>query len=599
MSTDNMNIKVKVNGAEKAKGDLGGVNSSIGNMIKNVATATAALYAMKKAFDFGVTLKNFGRDAEETTNKFVTVFSSIEDKAVRTAKTLAGSFGMASTTAMELLGDTGDILVGFGFAEDSALDLSRQINELAVDLASFTNYAGGASGASKALTKAMLGETESAKALGIVLRQGTREFKQSVDILQKNEKMTYNQAMATTLLRDAQAQSGKAAGDFARTQFQLANQERILTEQTKELQEVLGRGLLPTAKTVITDMTSFFGTLITEINLTKEGTLLLREEFLRLGDGETTAKMSAIKDEIVGIKNALEAEKAPGIFMSWKNEMVKLYEFIVNPFKMASDGIIVTVNETAKAIDDLTAGMAGEVWYNFGQDLLAVADFLTVDKDKVEMLQTELNTLSMALYNSGGRWEAYEEWARQFVTTSEDATEAIKAQILSLQELSGLEDTELDMGIPNLIDTDESVIAWNESINAMIAAGWVFIEKNKDVTEGFKVDWQQAAGLMSNMLYEAFDGGFDNIEEQFKNMLKRMMADLLVSGLLSLIPGVGGIGMFGSGGLLGGLGLFGGASEGGGGSPTINVSPPEVNITLGAIGISRAAEQGNIMRNVL
>jgi len=599
MSTDNMNIKVKVNGAEKAKGDLGGVNSSIGNMIKNVATATAALYAMKKAFDFGVTLKNFGRDAEETTNKFVTVFSSIEDKAVRTAKTLAGSFGMASTTAMELLGDTGDILVGFGFAEDSALDLSRQINELAVDLASFTNYAGGASGASKALTKAMLGETESAKALGIVLRQGTREFKQSVDILQKNEKMTYNQAMATTLLRDAQAQSGKAAGDFARTQFQLANQERILTEQTKELQEVLGRGLLPTAKTVITDMTSFFGTLITEINLTKEGTLLLREEFLRLGDGETTAKMSAIKDEIVGIKNALEAEKAPGIFMSWKNEMVKLYEFIVNPFKMASDGIIVTVNETAKAIDDLTAGMAGEVWYNFGQDLLAVADFLTVDKDKVEMLQTELNTLSMALYNSGGRWEAYEEWARQFVTTSEDATEAIKAQILSLQELSGLEDTELDMGIPNLIDTDESVIAWNESINAMIAAGWVFIEKNKDVTEGFKVDWQEAAGLMSNMLYEAFGGNFDNIEEQFKNMLKRMMADLLVSGLLSLIPGVGGIGMFGSGGLLGGLGLFGGASEGGGGSPTINVSPPEVNITLGAIGISRAAEQGNIMRNVL
>ncbi len=246
MADKRLNIKIRTDGAKKAKGALGGVDRSMKTLAKSAVVAAGSFYALKKAFDFTVELKNFARDAEETTNKFKTVFSSMESAATKTAKTLADSFGMAHSTAMELLGDTGDILVGFGFTEKSALELSKKVNELSVDLASFTNYAGGASGASQALTKAILGETESAKSLGIVLRQGTAEFKDSVAALQEAEGMTYNQAMATTLLNDAYKQSTKAIGDFARTQDDLANQERILSERFKELKEDLGTALLPT-----------------------------------------------------------------------------------------------------------------------------------------------------------------------------------------------------------------------------------------------------------------------------------------------------------------------------------------------------------------
>jgi ribosomal protein S8 len=246
MAIKDLLIRLKLKGAKKAKGDLGGVDRSMKTLAKSAVVAAGSFYALKKAFDFTVELKNFARDAEETTNKFKTVFSSMESAATKTAKTLAASFGMAHTTAMELLGDTGDILVGFGFTEESALELSKKVQELSIDLASFTNYAGGASGASQALTKAILGETESAKSLGIVLRQGTAEFKDSVKALQESEGMTYNQAMATTLLNDAYKQSTKAIGDFARTQDDLANQERILSERFKELKEDLGTALLPT-----------------------------------------------------------------------------------------------------------------------------------------------------------------------------------------------------------------------------------------------------------------------------------------------------------------------------------------------------------------
>jgi hypothetical protein len=110
-------------------------------------------------------------DFEETNSKFNTVFSSIQEQAQQTADEFDRSFGLSSLAARQLLSDTGDLLVGFGFTETSALNLSKQVNELAVDLASFTNFSGGAEGASLALTKALLGERESIKQLGIAITE--------------------------------------------------------------------------------------------------------------------------------------------------------------------------------------------------------------------------------------------------------------------------------------------------------------------------------------------------------------------------------------------------------------------------------------------
>lgn len=234
----------QLKGYATKKGKDAGKGFSSG-WVKGMAIATAAFFAFRKALSIATQAKNLARDAEEIKNKFDVVFETIKAKANKTAEVLASSFQLANSTAKELLGNTGDILVGFGFTEDAALDLSKRVTELSVDLASFTNFEGGAARASEALTKAILGETESAKALGIVLRQGTKEFKASVKALQESEGMTYNQAMATTLLNEAYRQSTKAIGDFERTSGSLANQEKILNETLKESGELLGDVLVP------------------------------------------------------------------------------------------------------------------------------------------------------------------------------------------------------------------------------------------------------------------------------------------------------------------------------------------------------------------
>ena len=193
----------------------------------------------------------FGSDLEETDSKFNQVFSSIQKEAQETAKVFKDSFGLSELASKQLLADTGDLLVGFGFTEKAALDLSSQVNSLAVDLASFSNFEGGAEGASKALTKALVGETESAKALGIVIRQGTKEYKDRTLAIMKEQGVSILQAKAINNLEIAYSQSQKAIGDFSRTSGDFANQLRIVKGDLVDVASEMGSRLIPHAKIAI------------------------------------------------------------------------------------------------------------------------------------------------------------------------------------------------------------------------------------------------------------------------------------------------------------------------------------------------------------
>lgn len=194
-----------------------------------------------------VSFKNAARDAIETRSKFATVFKDITQSSEQSADNLAKNFGLTGTKARELLGNTGDLLSGFGFTGEAALTLSTQVNELAVDLASFTNFSGGAEGASAALTKALLGERESLKTLGIAILEKDVKAKVSQLLAEGQTFASLRQAKAQATLVLAMEQSKNAIGDFARTSGDLANQERITSSRIQDLKESFGQALLPVA----------------------------------------------------------------------------------------------------------------------------------------------------------------------------------------------------------------------------------------------------------------------------------------------------------------------------------------------------------------
>lgn len=245
-----------------------------------VKEADKSIAAMKKkATDLGKSLRNIGKgmnlylttpiialgaglvkvasDAEETESKFATVFSGISEQSERVAKDLSRNFGLSSTASKQLLSDTGDLLTGFNFSQKQALELSESVNKLAVDLASFTNFSGGAEGASQALTKALLGERESIKSLGIAILE--EDVKKQVQ-LNRAKGLTFEterQAKAYATLILAQNQSKNAIGDFARTSGSFANRLRIFRSRLNDVAKGFGNILLPYATRALEKLTGF------------------------------------------------------------------------------------------------------------------------------------------------------------------------------------------------------------------------------------------------------------------------------------------------------------------------------------------------------
>jgi hypothetical protein len=217
-----------------------------GQNLKGIGTKLT-LFATLPVALLGRSLIKAASDAEETESKFGVVFGDIGKKSQDVADNLAKNFVLAGSSARKLLGDTGDLLTGFGFMPDVALDISKQVQELSVDLASFTNFSGGAEGASAALTKALLGERESVKSLGISILE--EDVKRKVAILSA-QGMTFasmRQAKAFATLKIAQEQSKNALGDFTNTQHLFANQQRVMSERLLDVKEKFGKLLLPIA----------------------------------------------------------------------------------------------------------------------------------------------------------------------------------------------------------------------------------------------------------------------------------------------------------------------------------------------------------------
>jgi len=200
----------------------------------------------------GAAAVKLASDFEETQSKFNTVFKDISDNAQKASKELSDSFGLSSRASMQLLSDTGDLLTGFGFTQEEALKLSTEVNKLAVDLASFTNFSGGAEGASLALTKALLGERESIKSLGIAITEADLKQYAKEQGLVFKELDRVSKAQLTFQL--AMEQSKNAVGDFKRTSGDFANQLRILQGELEDVAVELGVEILPLAKDLVSSL---------------------------------------------------------------------------------------------------------------------------------------------------------------------------------------------------------------------------------------------------------------------------------------------------------------------------------------------------------
>ena len=246
-------------GTERAKGWNARIQEMEGGFRRAGQAMTVAGTAILGTVGLMV---NKAADAQETFSKFQTVFKDVSTSANAAAKQLAKSYGLSDVAAQRMLSSTGDLLTGLGMQSEAALDLSTKTQQLAVDLASFTNFQGGATGAADALTKAMLGERESLKSLGIVITEEMVKEKLLAAGKADLTGLALNQAKAEATLEIAMSQSKNAIGDYARTSDSLVNQKRLLAAQVENLTVTLGSKLIPIATQITSKIAELVGKVI-------------------------------------------------------------------------------------------------------------------------------------------------------------------------------------------------------------------------------------------------------------------------------------------------------------------------------------------------
>ena len=513
MADANVRYKVSQVGAEK-------VASSFKKIGTSILASFGGVIALQGIIRLTKGLKDAARDGEETRNKFDVIFSSIVEGANRMADAFSEKFKLAGVTTRQLLGNTGDLLVGFGFTEKAALDMALQVAELSQDLVSLTNFEGGTTRAVDALTRALLGETESVKSLGISILQEDVKLK-IFELTQKGVTFeTERQAKAIATLEIAFDQTQKAQGDAINTMGFLAAQERVLDERLKELSETLGQ-----------DLTGGFndatGAAIVAVDVFSDFNEIIKDVTGSLGNS-------------VGVLGAL----------------IKLSFLPINIVLSVTSGDAFTIKFWEKLLG--FDGDGGGFKFNFDENVFVGAtDGFKKINSEVDITRKRLKEIIGLIKTQGLTFEELHELIRE----RNSLEEQLKLPIIEVNELL---ETRLSISRQLVASSEEFLRASGSGFDITGAqggrrggratgVGGIFgsVASKKMVEDAGKVGEQIFDGwanvLTSNMntAWAEIFGEANSLFEQLVNSMADLLIKNVFSQLISFIPGGGVLGFIG------------------------------------------------------
>lgn len=220
-------------------------------MAKGVGGALAVGFAVDRVVDFGAELIGLGNQSDAWRKKAKTVFEGQADQMAKWADANAGALGITGDNLLGLSANFADLLKPMGFTADQAAEMSRETLDLSGALSAWSGGTRDAAEVSEILSKAMLGEREGLKGLGISISEAEIQSR----LLEKGQKdltgeaLAQAKALATQELimeksTDAQAAWADGTQDNVKKQAELS-------AKFAEVKETLGEKLLPVFNTVV------------------------------------------------------------------------------------------------------------------------------------------------------------------------------------------------------------------------------------------------------------------------------------------------------------------------------------------------------------
>lgn len=295
--TIDVDINDAVNSLNRVDRQVDSSGSSMSGVFGKLGKAIAGAFAVSKIVDFGTKCLSAASEVEEMENKFNVVFKNTSKAMDEWADSYADAIGRSKTEIKTAISNQSDLMIGMGMTEEVAGDLSKKYTELAYDLASFNNVNDAT--ALEAMTKAMFGETEMAKQLGLNLSATTMENSEYVKSLGKKWSAMTQAEKAEAYYQEALKQSVNAIGDAERSAGSYANQIRRTQSKVTEFTETLGTYMLPMATNVVTGFGNMIDGAIDFVNSVAGGFGKAREEFE--ATGEYVDALDVFLQEVFGI----------------------------------------------------------------------------------------------------------------------------------------------------------------------------------------------------------------------------------------------------------------------------------------------------------
>lgn len=225
--------------------DKVGKNAGTMQIAVGAAMGTMAKDAISSALGYGKELFNLGGQLEQMGIKADTVFGGQVGVVENWAKQNAAAMGLTRRETVGLATNMADLLIPMGFTQKAAAEMSTKTVGLSGALSQWSGGTISAAGASEILSKAMLGERDGLKSLGISISEADVQAQLLKNGQDKLTGSALEQAKALATQELIFAKSTDAQKAYAEGGAPMLSMQAKATAMFGEAKEVIATNLVP------------------------------------------------------------------------------------------------------------------------------------------------------------------------------------------------------------------------------------------------------------------------------------------------------------------------------------------------------------------
>lgn len=254
--------KQSLRGIAAANTEVATNSSKMVGFAAKVFTVGAVLEFGSRVFDVGKELANTAFQQEALAKKAETVLRPALDSVTLAAERHAAAMGLTTAEYVAAATSAADLLIPMGFQRQAAADISTSLVDLSGALSEWTGGQKTSKEVSDTLTKALLGEREELKGLGIAISEEDVKRRIQVNGMEKATGQALEQAKAMATLELITEKSADAQTAYAEGAGSNVRRVAELNAQFADLKERLANALLPVFSgvlSVLADVGEAFG----------------------------------------------------------------------------------------------------------------------------------------------------------------------------------------------------------------------------------------------------------------------------------------------------------------------------------------------------